>query len=296
MTTPPPLSAGRLAQAACLLEATARKPGNVHRFRDFAGAHYLDFALSAQAIGPALDRARADGVGASVLAAVRATRALVSTNTNLGMVLLLAPLAAVADGDPLAEGVGRVLRSTTVADARAVYEAIRLARPGGLGEAPEQDVAGEPTVTLGDAMTLAAGRDAVARQYAFGFADVFATALPCLARALDSGRPLETAIVAAHLALLAAMPDTLILRKLGAAEAAEASRRAAEVLAAGWPESAAGRHRLAELDGWLRDPSHARNPGATADLVTAALFAGLRDGTIPLPIPPGAWDGSPAAG
>ena len=296
MATHPPLSAGQLVQVACLLEATARKPGNVHRFRDFADTHYLDFALSALAVGPALDRARADGVGASVLAAVRATRSLVSTNTNLGIVLLLAPLAAVPEGDPLAEGVGRVLRATTVADALAVYQAIRLARPGGLGAAPEQDVAGEPTVTLLDAMTLAADRDAVARQYAHGFTDVFATALPCLVRELASGRPVETAVVAAQLALLAALPDTLILRKLGPGEAGEASRRAAGVLAAGWPETAAGRRRCDELDGWLRDPAHARNPGATADLVTAALFAALRDGTIPLPMTRGAWGRSPADG
>ena len=30
-----PLSPGQLAQIACLLEVTARKPGNIHRYRDF---------------------------------------------------------------------------------------------------------------------------------------------------------------------------------------------------------------------------------------------------------------------
>ena len=56
-----PLSPGLLAQVACLLEVTARKPGNVHRGRDFADSHYLDFLLSAAAIAGPLDRARRIG-------------------------------------------------------------------------------------------------------------------------------------------------------------------------------------------------------------------------------------------
>ena len=108
----PSLSAGRLAQVACLLEVTARKPGNVHRFCDFAELHYLDFLLSATAIGGPLDQAVERGIGATVLAAVKATRQVVSTNTNLGMILLLTPLAAVPlDGRP-----GRRSRASACGD------------------------------------------------------------------------------------------------------------------------------------------------------------------------------------
>jgi len=284
-----PLTPGALAQVACLLEATARKPGNVHPGRGFADAHYLDYALSAQAVGPALDRARAEGVGVAVLGAVRATRAVSATNTNLGMVLLLAPLAAVPAGMSLDDGVSAVLEALTIGDARRVYRAVRLAGPGGLGVSAEQDVAGEPTVTLLEAMRLAAGRDAVARQYAEGYRDVFGLALPALVRALDDGRPLEDAVVAAHLAVLSATPDTLIARKRGRATAEEASRRAALVVEAGGPGTAEGDRRLDDLDRWLRGDGHARNPGATADLVAAALYAALRDGLIRLPIAPGGW-------
>jgi triphosphoribosyl-dephospho-CoA synthase len=230
-------------------------------------------------------------VGRAVGLAIEATRGVVSSNTNLGMVLLLAPLAAVPEGIGLEEGIGAVLEGLTVEDARQVYRAIRIAQPGGLGEVGEQDVAGEPTVTLREAMRMAAGRDAVALQYANGYAEVFGVGLPALRGALDRGRALETAIVAAHLALMAKHPDTLIARKRGLAVAEEAARRAAGVLEGGWPEGAGG--RLEDLDAWLRADGHARNPGATADLVTAALFAALRDGTIGLPRPPGpaGWSG-----
>ena len=178
--------------------------------------------------------------------------------------------------------------STTVDDAALAYRAIRLAKPGGLGEAVDQDIAGEPTTTLLDAMRLAADRDLVARQYATTFADVFDRALPTLRSAIDRGWPVETAIVYAYLDFLAHRPDTLIARKLGEATALEASGRASRVLGLGWPDTPSGMEELADFDDWLRQDGHARNPGATADLVTAALFAALRDGTIRLPIA-GSW-------
>ncbi len=277
---------GTLARLACVLEATARKPGNVHRCRDFDGAHYLDFLLSAAAIGEHLDYPliQSRGVGEAVLATIKATRRVVGHNTNLGMVLLLAPLAGVEPEEALRDGVDRVLAGLTVEDATAVYRAIRLARPGGLGEADEQDVSGEPSVTLREAMRLAAGRDLVARQYVNGYAEVFEVALPALGRLLERGRGLETAIVGAHLELMAACPDTLIARKRGEETAAESSRRAWAVLEAGWPDGSESRFLLAEFDAWLREDRHARNPGTTADLVCAALYAALYDGLVPLPI------------
>lgn len=274
------LSPGRLAQLACVLEVLAPKPGNVQRHRDLPGLHLFDFIASALAIGEPLDRAGADGIGLAVERAVEATRQMVSTNTNLGIVLLLAPLAAVPPEVDLREGVASVLASTTVEDSRAVYRAIRLAQPGGMGSVPDQDVADEPTRPLREVMALAADRDLVARQYADGFREVFEEALPALLESLASGHEIETAIVTAYLTLLSRHPDSLIARKAGIEAAAEVSRRAGELLSAGWPESPGSDHRLEELDAWLRDPGRRLNPGTTADLVTAALLVALRSGKI----------------
>jgi triphosphoribosyl-dephospho-CoA synthase len=142
-------------------------------------------------------------------------------------------------------------------------------------------------------MRLAAGRDLVARQYANGYADVFDCALPALRAGIRAGRPLEAAIVGAHLALLASRPETLIARKRGPEMAEEARRRASDVLAGGWPDAPGSAERFDRLDAWLRADGHARNPGATADLVTAALFVAVADGTIGLPRPggPPGWSG-----
>ena len=273
------------AQLACLLEATARKPGNVHPGRSFQDAGYLDFAVSASVLARHLrpEIIRADGVGPVVLRAVRETRALIGHNTNLGLILLLTPLAVAPEGVPLREGVIRVLESLTIADAEAVFEAIRLANPGGLGTSTDQDVSGAPSVTLREAMALAADRDAVARQYATGYADVFEVAAPALREALHDGRPLEVAVVRTQLTLMAASPDTLIARKRGPALALESSRRAAAILEGGWPDRPGAVVAIRDFDAWLRHDGHARNPGSTADLLAAALYVALGDGTIEVP-------------
>jgi triphosphoribosyl-dephospho-CoA synthase len=277
------LRPGQLAQAACLLEVTARKPGNVHRHADLPGLHFVDFLLSAMAIAEPLDQAGTTGVGRAVLAAIEATRRVVNTNTNLGIVMLLAPLAAVPKTVDLADGIEDVLAATTVDDARHVYRAIRLAQPGGLGEVSDQDVAREPTITLRAAMAMGAQRDLIARQYANGFREVLGEALPALRESLNAGSLLETAIVSTYLRILARHPDSLIARKYGLARANEVSHRAAEFIDAGWPDCQEARLGLDAFDSWLRQPANRFNPGTTADMVTAALYAALRDGTIKCP-------------
>jgi triphosphoribosyl-dephospho-CoA synthase len=276
---------GLCAQLACIWEATARKPGNVHRYRDFADASYLDFLSSAAAIAPVMSAVAAGEVriGYAIHWAIRLTRTVTSSNTNLGIVLLLTPLAAAPSDCDLASGVLGVIQRTEKDDTAEVYAAIRLANPGGLGRVEEQDVAGEPTLSLREVMALAADRDLVARQYTNGFREVFDDGLPALRRGLDLTGCLEGAIIFCHLSVMAKHPDSLIARKRGPAEAEESAQRARAVLDDGWPHSSAGRDALAQLDDWLRAVGRGRNPGTTADLVTASLFVALREQILTLP-------------
>lgn len=281
------LSIADSLQLACILEATARKPGNVHPQASFGDCCYVDFVVSATVVAPVLQRAAALGVGATVLEAVRSTRAVTAHNTNLGILLLLAPLAAAADRrdtTDLREALATVLNHLSHDDALAVYEAIRLARPGGLGTVPRQDVADNPTGTLAEVMALAAERDLVARQYTNGFREVFDEVVPALHSACEDGQGLEQVIIGSHLRILAHHPDSLIARKRGRAEAEDASHRAQAVLQLGWPDASAAREALEEFDTWLRAEGNARNPGTTADLVTAGLFVALYRGIIHLPL------------
>src|ERR1019366_3659361 len=145
-----------LAQLACTWEVRARKAGNVCPGREFPDLTVNDFFLSAAAIAPVLEEAPRQPLGVTILRCIEATRRVVNTNTNLGIVLLLAPLASVPLDQPLQPGLSQVLARTTVEDSRNVYAAIRLAKPGGLGEANEQDVRAEPTLPLRAGMALSA--------------------------------------------------------------------------------------------------------------------------------------------
>jgi len=277
------LAIGQCASLACLLEAATPKPGNVHRGADFDDLHFNDFLVSAVIVGREMERACASGVGATVVEAIRGTRQLVSTNTNLGTVLLLAPLAAVPRSQSLAEGLPQVLQSLTAQDAQLVYEAIRLAQPGGLGQVSEMDVHAVPPNDLRQAMAHAAERDLVARQYTNGYAEVLGRVLPWILGGRARGWTLTMSIIHAFVQLLAEFPDSLISRKCGPEVAQRAADFARQILASGSPEEVGYLEGLADLDFWLRSDEHRRNPGTSADLIAAALFAGLRDGLIEPP-------------
>ena len=277
------LTTGQCATLACLLEVSAPKPGNVHRGADFEDLTFYDMAAAAVAIGPAMDRALERPLGKTIYDAVVATQLAIDTNANLGTILLIAPLAAVQPSEWQTGGLAKRMAFLSAEDTRLVYEAIRLARPGGMGKVAEHDLAEEPPHDLLPAMQNAADHDLVARQYVNGFHEVLAVALPQLVEGVSQGWPLPVAIVRAQMQLLAAEPDSLIARKCGLDLARQVSTMAAKTLAAGQPGEETYERELAELDFFLRADGHRRNPGTTADLLAAALFAGLRLGRLQLP-------------
>ena len=278
------LDIATLAQLSCLLEVSAPKPGNVSpgmRFRDMS---YEDFLVSALAIGPAIGEAGKVPLGITIERALAATREVTRANTNLGLVLLLTPLAAasILTAGTLRERVQRVLRATTIDDARLVYNAIRSANPGGMGKVSAEDLGEQPKVTLVKAMDLARERDSVAREYATDFEITFDCGVPALRAARQAGLGWLDTVTEAGLKLLSEVPDTLIARKAGKEAALQISAGARGVLEAGGIRSQPGRKALAEFDASLRDPQNSRNPGTTADLIAAATFVTLlEDGWNP---------------
>ncbi|HMO86078.1 MAG TPA: triphosphoribosyl-dephospho-CoA synthase, partial [Lacipirellulaceae bacterium] len=254
-TPAPPLTPGACAALACLWEVTAPKPGNIYRGADFDDATFADFLTSAAVIAPSIDRVAELGVGRAIYEGVAATRRAVGPcNTNLGILLLLAPLAAVHRDLSLAEGISTALDGLSAADSQHVYAAIRLAAPGGLGRVDDADVSDEaPDAPLRQLMQLAADRDLIAAQYVNNFAEVFATADRLAAHATQSA--LADAIVRAFLELLRDHPDSLIARKCGLATARQASGAAASLLDAAHDEQTF-RALLADFDFWLRSDGH----------------------------------------
>lgn len=274
---------------ACWLDVAVRKPGNVSLASPGHGMQASMFIASAQAAaGPLFEPGL--GVGARIESAVAATWAVAGCNTNLGILLLCAPIALAVGRHPGAEtpaalhaAVESVLAGLDIDDARAAYRAIARAHPGGLGSAPAEDVREAPSVDLRAAMALAGDRDLIARQYRDGFADLFALAFeaPLCAMVCGEGQqdaadgPPDAAAVASvqrlYLACLSGVADSHIVRIHGegvaqtvmaAAQAWRERERAGAVLDAD-PGFAA----------WDLSLKAARiNPGTSADFTVAALL------------------------
>ncbi len=262
----------------CLLDVTGLKPGNVGLHAGGHGMAPLDFVRSAQAAAPAIV-ARGASVGERIYHAVVATQRAVGVNTNLGIVLLAAPLVHAAmqqrlpcDRGALADRLHEVLDGLAVPDAERAFEAIRLARPGGLGAAEQHDVNEPARTSLLDAMRAAAGRDMIARQYASGYADVIETGLGRLAKARARGRDWRWTTTEVYLAFLARHPDSHIARKLGMGQANRVRDEAIEyaVAVAAAPDPAALAGRLLTWDRELK--ARGLNPGTSADLTVASLL------------------------
>ncbi len=255
---------------------SAAKPGNITPAHDFSDTTYADMVRSGLALGPAFARRRARRrhVGELIADGVSATARVTGANTNLGIVLLMAPLvraeATRRADESLRVATEHVLSELDVDDASAAFAAIVAAHPGGLGEAADHDVREPARASLREAMAAAAHRDSIASEYATGYRIVFDTGLPLLAEALGAGAPTLDAIVSLHVGLLASHPDTLIERKAGAA--------AAQAVTAAARDVRAGTRTLEELDASLRGPDHRLNPGTTADLVAATLLVALLTG------------------
>ena len=261
---------------ACVEEIEAPKPGNVSFGSPGHGMTADDFVASARCTADVLG-APDLSLGERVLGSVEATRAAVGCNTNLGIVLLCAPLAQAAfDGDrdhSLRDGLVRALARASVEDTERVFAAIRLAEPAGLGESRRHDVRSPAAAPLLAVMREAEDRDRVARQYARGYEDVFDLGLPVLARSRTRW-PGPRAVVALYLAFLAQFNDSHIERRLGTVVARRVrleALRLAERLDAS-ESSEVDAEDLASFDRSLK--SRHINPGTSADLTVATLLAG----------------------
>jgi triphosphoribosyl-dephospho-CoA synthase len=266
--------------SACMDELEAPKPGNVHVYADGHGSNVADFRRSAEVSAGSIARTEAT-VGVRILGAIEATHAAVGQNTNLGIVLLCAPLARAAElraarmpHGRLRDAVADVLSDLNVQDADLAFRAISLAAPGGLGRSERHDVGEPASATLLEAMIEAAARDRIARQYATGFADIFDLGSPWLETASRRWAHCSAAAtLCVYLGFLAAFPDTHIQRRHGLEAALEVLREAAPLFAFSQhaDDAAALLARALQFDAGLK--LRRLNPGASADLTVATLFA-----------------------
>jgi triphosphoribosyl-dephospho-CoA synthase len=267
-----------LYRQACEIELQAFKPGNVSVYADGHGMSVGDFRVSAEVSSTSLCNP-SYSLGEKIFYSVKATRDAVGCNTNLGIILLCAPLiqaaSTVNDDVTLRQALSQVLRLTTISDADWVFKAIALANPGGLGESDEQDVHNPPTVTLTQAMEIAADKDRIALQYASGYKDIFDFAVLRYNAALSQWRDKSWAATFVYAELLAQYPDSHIERKHGNKYTEWVATRMRQFLEefgqATDPKQSM--QTLFCLDAEFK--SIGVNPGTTADMTVATVLSSL---------------------
>jgi len=290
------------AVLACLLEASAPKPGNVTPYRDFPGTSYGQFLASSTSFyQPALEAAQRGamayegeiniseiGIGEGIRKAVeRAMGWQKGGNTNLGIAMLLVPLCAgrglsgeEIEFSGLREKTWQVVRESTYNDTLELYEAIRLAKPGGMGEAKSYDLYDEKALERIEEERLNFYRimeitegDNIALEITSKYTITFEIGHPSIAGAFEEGKDINSAVTRAFFEIMARYPDSLIARKTSGEEAKRISSWAREIL-----ESDLHKSEVRKLDSYLRKEGNLYNPGATADLVASSLFVAIMGG------------------
>lgn len=276
----------KMAQIASALEVSGYpKPGNVHRTRDYSDMVFEDFIISGIVIGDTIREACTDvdvenpKLGKYILQAVAETDRWIKNNTNLGIVMMITPIAvaaAISDSfDDIRENVKVLMGNTSVDDACDLYDAINIADAGGMGDQDEYDVASdsakqelrENSQTMYDVLKISAPWDMLAREMTSDMPAVFEIGYPTYHELIQEKSKNE-ACVLTFLTILSQVPDTLISRKYGSDEALKVSMMVRDLLnLRDEPDFA---EKLKEFDDFLF--KNKLNPGTTADLTAASIF------------------------
>ena len=257
-------------------EIEAFKPGNISSYSDGHNMTTQDFFLSADVSTPILCR-KDYGLGERVLNSVNATRDTVGCNTNLGMLLLFAPIIMSAELgfetiEKLSANLESTLTSITKIDTNHIFEAIRIANPGGLGSVSEQDVSNTPSSSLIYAMKLASKRDSVALQYSNNFKEVFKLGFTTIKNFDKRWNSVKWSTVSCYLTFMASIRDSHIERKYGR-EIAEQIRIKSGIIVEKFNNSLDPEATIELLQGFDRElKTQNYNPGTNADLTAASLL------------------------
>ena len=168
---------------ACQLDVQTYKPGNVSFNSSGFDMTAQDFINSSQACASLMVQPELK-LGEKIYLATKESIKAVGCNTNLGIILLCAPLLHVMQKlaldelkklvDPLEylhTELTKTIHAIDLKQSKLIYDAIVHANPGGLGEDKEMDVR-FTNVKIVDAMCQAKDKDFIAKQYFSGFYEI----------------------------------------------------------------------------------------------------------------------------
>jgi len=281
-----PSKIAQMAQIASALEVSGYpKPGNVHRIRDYDDMEFEDFIISGIVIGDVIREACTNvnienpQLGKFILQAVDETDRWIKNNTNLGIVMMIVPIAvsvAISESfEDIRDNIKILMKNTSVEDACDLYDAINIADAGGMGDQDEYDVSNDNAKqelkdnkqTMYDVLKISAPWDMLAREMTSDMPAVFEIGYPTY-HSLKKEKSKNDACILTFLTILSHVPDTLISRKYGEEEALKISLMTRDLLKL--KDSSDFMDKVSEFDEYLFKNNY--NPGTTADLTAASIF------------------------
>ena len=259
---------------SCKKDIELIKPGNVNLLsshKDTKAQDYLDSAiLSSKELFN-----QNYSLGKRILESVNVTRSKVNVNTNLGIILLCAPvIQSYIDFNnlDLREGIKKTLSTTSIKDTHDLCAAINISSPGGLGDSDMYDTASYPNASIKEIMDYSQEYDRISYQYSHNFSDIFDFIIPKLEFLNQRYESLDTSLSLLFIEILAKIPDSHISRKFGDKIAKKTSNNAHDLLKIldreYDPDYLA--KALNNLD--YEYKKKGINPGTTADLLVASLM------------------------
>ena len=259
---------------SCKKDIELIKPGNVNLLsshKDTKAQDYLDSAiLSSKELFN-----QNHSFGKRILESVKVTRAQINVNTNLGIILLCAPvIQAYIDFNllDLREGIKKTLATTSIKDTHDLCAAINVSSPGGLGDRDMYDTASYPNASIKEIMNYSQEYDRISYQYSHNFSDIFDFIIPKLEFLNQRYESLDISLSLLFIEILAKIPDSHISRKFGDKIAKKTSNNAYDLLKIldreYDPDYLA--KALNNLD--YEYKKKGINPGTTADLLVASLM------------------------
>ena len=259
---------------ACHKDVEVTKPGNVSINSPHHDTTASDYLISSINSGSELFHADYT-LGERVLNSIIATRNETPVNTNLGIIMLCAPIihALLNYRDlSLKEAIKNTISNADANDTAKICEAINITNPGGLGDAERYDTKSLPAVKLREIMGYSAGYDRISYQYHNDFEDIIDFILPNLEKNMIKYDSNDISISMTFLQILGKIPDSHISRKFGEEIAKKTSNHVNDLLKIQDKECSDDYlvKQLNNLD--CEYKKKGINPGTTADLLVASLM------------------------
>ena len=259
---------------ACRKDIELIKPGNVNIKSPHSDTNAEDYLESSLLSSKELFKPDYS-LGERILNSIKITRSKIKTNTNLGIILLCAPIIHACiyfNNLTMREGIKKTLSSSTVKDTQDLCMAINISAPGGLGTREIYDTASKPTVNILEIMNHSACYDRISYQYSHNYSDIFDFIIPRLVFLNKKHNSLDISLSLMFMEILAKIPDSHISRKFDDKIAKKTSNNASDLLKILDREYSPDylADRLNNLD--YEYKKKGINPGTTADLLVASLM------------------------